>query len=191
MVRKRKKIIIIIVIIICCFTYLHNKITYTSYESEINGNLEAEIADWKIKVNNTLISNSENQSIDIDTIEWETDHTMEGTASPGTGGIITITIDPTTTQVPFDYALTIVDHTINPDKTLTVTEIENTLTPLVKENNIYHGTLTLDDIKNQKIDTIKIHVFWDDGGQDIEVNPNDDSQSIDMIEIDFKATQKK
>lgn len=191
MIKKRKKTIIILLVIIACFIYLHANSTYTSYESEVEGRVETEVADWKIKVNNTLITGEENQEIDIDTINWETDHTMEGTASPGTKGTITITLDPTTTEVPFDYTLTIIDHTINPDKILTVIGVENTLTPLVKENNTYQGTMTLDDIKSGKTDTIKIHAFWDDGGEDIEVNPDEETQSVDMIEIDFKASQKK
>ena len=51
--------------------------------------------------------------------------------------------------------------------------------------------MTLDDINSGKTDTIKIHAFWDDGGEDIEVNPDEETQSVDMIEIDFKASQKK
>lgn len=191
MIKERKRLIVILLIVITCLIYLRQNTTYTSYESEVEGKVEASVADWKIKVNNTLITGEENQAIDINTVEWETEHTMEGTASPGTGGTITIKIDPTTTEVPFDYTLTVIDHTINPDKILTVTGVENTLSPLVKENNIYHGTMTLSDINGKKTDTIKIHVFWDDGGQDIVVNPDEDTKSIDMIEIDFKASQKK
>lgn len=191
MIKERKRLIVILLIVITCLIYLRQNTTYTSYESEVEGKVEASVADWKIKVNNTLITGEENQAIDINTVEWETEHTMEGTASPGTGGTITIKIDPTTTEVPFDYTLTVIDHTINPDKILTVTGVENTLSPLVKENNIYHGTMTLSDINGKKTDTIKIHIFWDDGGQDIVVNPDEDTKSIDMIEIDFKASQKK
>ena len=191
MIKKKKRLVITLLIVISCFIYLRQNSTYTSYESEVEGRVEASVANWKIKVNNTLITGEETQAIDINTVEWKTDHTMEGTASPGTGGTITITIDPTTTGVPFDYTLSIIDHTVNPDKILTVTGVENTLSPLIKENNTYQGTMTLNDIKDKKTDTIKIHVFWDDGGQDIEVNPDEDTESIDMIEIDFRASQKK
>lgn len=191
MIKKRKKLVIALLIVITCFIYLCQNSTYTSYESKVEGKIEASVANWKIKVNNTLVTGEENQAIDINTVEWETDHTMEGTASPGTRGTITITIDPTTTGVPFDYSLTIIDHTINPDKILTVTGVENTLNPLLKENNTYQGTMTLNDIKDKKIDTIKLHVFWDDEGQDIEVNPDEEIENVDMIEIDFKASQKK
>lgn len=191
MIKKKKRLIIILVVVFTCFIYLQKNSTYTSYESEVEARVESKVADWKIKVNNTLITGENNQSIDIDTAGWETEHTMDGTASPGTSGIITITVDPTTTEVPFDYTLTIIDHTINPEKILTVTKIENTLTPLVKKENTYQGTMTLNDIKRKKIDTIKIHAFWDDGGQDIEVNSDEETQSINMIEIDFRASQKK
>lgn len=188
---KKKKTIIILLIVIICFAYLHQNSTYTSYESAIEGETRADIANWRIKVNDTLITDSANQAINIDTVEWETNHTKEGTASPGTGGTIIITLDPTTTQVPFDYILSIEDHRDNPDKILTVTGVENTLTPLEKQNNTYRGTMTLEDIESNKTDTIKIHVYWDDEGKDIQVNPEEEIESIDMIGIDFKASQKK
>ena len=102
MIKKKKRLVITLLIVISCFIYLRQNSTYTSYESEVEGRVEASVANWKIKVNNTLITGEENQAIDINTVEWKTDHTMEGTASPGTGGTITITIDPTTTRVPFE-----------------------------------------------------------------------------------------
>lgn len=189
--KQKKKYLILLCIILFCFFYLHQKSTYTSYESEVEGRVTTNIAKWKIKVNDTLVTGETNQNINIDTIEWETNHTMEGTASPGTSGIITITIDPTTTEVPFDYTLTIIDHTINPDKILTVKKVENTLSTLKKVENSYQGTMTLANIKDKKTDTIKIYAYWDDEGKDVEVNPEEETQTVDMIEIEFKASQKK
>lgn len=188
---RKKKGIILLLIVIVCFIYLHQNSTYTSYESQIEGRVEANVANWRIKVNDTLITGDENQAITINKIDWETNHTMEGTASPGTGGTISFTIDPTTTEVPFDYTLTIIDHTINPEKILTVTKVENTLTPLTKEGYTYQGTMSIKDIKQKKVDTITIHAFWDDEGEDIIADPNEETQSIDMVEITFKASQKK
>ena len=137
--KKKNRIILLITIVAVCFLYLQANSTYTSYESEVIGNVESNIADWKIKVNDSLITTNNTEGINIDTIEWETNHTREGKASPGTSGIITITIDPTTTNVAFDYELTIIDQTVDQKKILTVTSIENTLKPLEKNETM--GTL--------------------------------------------------
>lgn len=191
MVKKKRNLIILLVIVLICFVYLHATSTYTSYESEVGTTADSEVADWKIKVNGTLVTGNQTQTINIDTINWETDHVREGTISPGTSGVITITIDPTTTQVAFDYELTIIDHTTDENKLLTVTSVENTLTPLVKENNIYRGTMTLDNLKAKDIDTIQIYALWDDNGQDVEVDPNQQQSQSNLIEIDFRTVQRK
>ncbi len=189
--RKYKNVIIILVIILACFAYLKTKTTYTAYESETEANVNSEIADWKIKVNNTLVTSDIQQEIAIDTIDWDENHTKEGTISPGTSGVITITIDPTTTQVAFDYSLEIIDQTVNPDKTLTITKVESSLNNLVQEGNIYRGTMSLKDIKDNKKDEIKLYAIWDDHGQDIEVDPTEITEPSDLLEVNFKASQKQ
>ncbi len=189
--KKRKNLIILIVIVLVCFVYLRATSTYTSYESEVQTTTDSEVADWKIRVNDTLVTESTTQTINIDTIDWDTDHVREGTISPGTSGVITITVDPTTTQVAFDYELTIIDHTIDENKLLTVTSVENTLSPLTQEGNAYRGTMTLDNLKAGDIDTIQIYAFWDDNGQDIEVDPDQQQSQSNLIEIEFRAVQRK
>lgn len=189
--KKKNRIILLITIVAVCFLYLQANSTYTSYESEVIGNVESNIADWKIKVNDSLITTNNTEGINIDTIEWETNHTREGKASPGTSGIITITIDPTTTKVAFDYELTIIDQTVDQNKILTVTSIENTLKPLEKNENIYRGTMSLAEIKAGKIETLTINVKWEDNGLDTVVVPGEEPTGNDFIEIDFRAIQKQ
>ena len=189
--KKKNRIILLITIVAVCFLYLQANSTYTSYESEVIGNVESNIADWKIKVNDSLITTNNTEGINIDTIEWETNHTREGKASPGTSGIITITIDPTTTNVAFDYELTIIDQTVDQKKILTVTSIENTLKPLEKNENIYRGTMSLAEIKAGKIETLTINVKWEDNGLDTVVVPGEEPTGNDFIEIDFRAIQNQ
>lgn len=188
---NKKKIIGLIAILLVCFLYLKSNSTYTSYESEVSSDVKSEIADWNIKINDTLINGTNENGIDIDTIEWETEHTREGAASPGTSGVITITIDPTTTNVSFDYVLEIIDKTVDESKTLTVTKVESSLQTLSKEENKYKGTMLLKDISQNKKDIIKISAKWEDNGQDTVVEPGDEPTKEDFIEINFKATQKK
>lgn len=188
---KKHKMIVLIIIILICFLYLNGNSTYTSYESEVAGNVDSDIADWKIKVNDTLITTESEQVINIDSINWETNHTREGKASPGATGTIEITIDPTTTKVAFDYELTVIDQTIDPTKILVVNEIDNEVGKLDKIDNTYHGSMSLQDIKEGKKEKLTMYVKWEDHGLDTVVNPEEETQTSDFIEINFRVVQKK
>ena len=187
---KYKKIIIILIVIIC-FLYLKMNSTYTSYESEVNGSVDSAIANWNIKVNDTLITDAVMEDIPINTVEWDTTHIREGKAAPGSSGVITLTVDPTTTDVSFDYELTIIDNSVDVNKLLTVTSVTATSGDLVKDNNSYHGSMKLEDIQKNQVITILISVLWDDYGQDTVVVPSEDVDGDDFIDIDFRAIQKK
>lgn len=188
---KKHKMIVLVIIILICLLYLKGSSTYTSYESEVSGNVDSKIADWKIKVNDTLITTESEQVINIDSINWETNHTREGKASPGATGTIEITIDPTTTKVAFDYELTVIDQTIDPTKILVVNEIDNEVGKLDKIDNTYHGSMSLQDIKEGKKEKLTMYVKWEDHGLDTVVNPEEETQTSDFIEMIFRVVQKK
>ena len=44
---KKHKMIALVIVILICLLYLKGNSTYTSYESEVTGNVESDIADWK------------------------------------------------------------------------------------------------------------------------------------------------
>lgn len=188
---KKHKMIALVIVILICLLYLNGNSTYTSYESEVTGNVDSDIADWKIKVNDTLITTESEQVINIDSINWETNHTRDGKASPGATGTIEITIDPTTTKVAFDYELTVIDQTIDPTKILIVNEIDNEVGKLDKIDNTYHGSMSLQDIKDGKKEKLTMHVKWEDHGLDTVVDPEEETQTSDFIEMSFKVVQKK
>ena len=47
------------------------------------------------------------------------------------------------------------------------------------------------DIKAGNKDYIKIYATWDDNGQDVVADPNEQTTTEDMLEINFKAIQQK
>lgn len=188
---KKPKTIALIIVILICLLYLKGNSTYTSYESEVTGNVESDIADWKIKVNDTLITTETEQVINIDSISWESNHTRDGKASPGASGTIEITIDPTSTGVAFDYELTVIDQTVDPTKILVVNEIDSDVGKLDKIDNTYHGSMSLNDIKSGKKRKLTMYVKWEEHGQDTVVIPEEETQTTDFIEMSFKVVQKK
>lgn len=190
MSNNRKKHILIILLIVLCLIYLKVNSTYSSYESTIDGTVESKVANWNILVNNTPLNATNETGIDIDSITWNQDHIREGKVAPGATGTIEITIDPTTTDVAFDYELTVIDKTTDENKLLVVTAIENTLGPLTQEGNVYKGTMSLQDIKDGKKEVITLYVKWEDYGQDTVVVPGEVTESDDFIEVELKATQR-
>ncbi len=188
---KKPKTIALIIVILICLLYLKGNSTYTSYESEVTGNVESDIADWKIKVNDTLITTETEQVINIDSISWKSNHTRDGKASPGASGTIEITIDPTSTGVAFDYELTVIDQTVDPTKILVVNEIDSDVGKLDKIDNTYHGSMSLNDIKSGKKEKLTMYVKWEEHGQDTVVIPEEETQTTDFIEMSFKVVQKK
>ena len=188
---KKPKTIALIIVILICLLYLKGNSTYTSYESEVTGNVESDIADWKIKVNDTLITTETEQVINIDSISWESNHTRDGKASPGASGTIEITIDPTSRGVAFDYELTVIDQTVDPTKILVVNEIDSDVGKLDKIDNTYHGSMSLNDIKSGKKEKLTMYVKWEEHGQDTVVIPEEETQTTDFIEMSFKVVQKK
>ena len=188
---KKPKTIALIIVILICLLYLKGNSTYTSYESEVTGNVESDIADWKIKVNDTLITTETEQVINIDSISWKSNHTRDGKASPGASGTIEITIDPTSTGVAFDYELTVIDQTVYPTKILVVNAIDSDVGKLDKIDNTYHGSMSLNDIKSGKKEKLTMYVKWEEHGQDTVVIPEEETQTTDFIEMSFKVVQKK
>ena len=187
---KKPKTIALIIVILICLLYLKGNSTYTSYESEVTGNVESDIADWKIKVNDTLITTETEQVINIDSISWKSNHTRDGKASPGASGTIEITIDPTSTGVAFDYELTVIDQTVDPTKILVVNEIDSDVGKLDKIDNTYHGSMSLNDIKSGKKEKLTMYVKWEEHGQDTVVIPEEETQTTDFIEMSFIVVQK-
>lgn len=191
MTKQRKKHILIVLLIVLCLIYLKVNSTYSSYESTVDGTVQGEVANWNILVNGTPLNATNETGIDIDSISWDQEHIREGKVAPGATGTIEITIDPTTTEVAFDYELTVIDKTIDENKLLVVTSMENTLGELTKEGAIYKGTMSLQDIKDGKKEIITLHVKWEDYGQDTVVEPGEVIENDDFIEIELKATQRK
>ena len=55
--KKYSKTIAISVVIIVCIIYLISNVTYTSYVSEADGQVDSKVAGWNIKINDQLVLN--------------------------------------------------------------------------------------------------------------------------------------
>lgn len=186
--KKTLKIILIICVICFCLFYLRLKVTYTSYESKITGNIDSKIANWNITINNETITEKISKTINLGDISWENKHANPSKVAPSSIGKLNLIIDPTTTSVAIKYEIKITDKNINKDKLLTVNNITDNTSSIIKtSSDTYTGLITLSEIKNNQKKTATINLEWknDDTINDLENN------STDFVTIEFTAFQYK
>ena len=61
--KKYSKTIAISVVIIVCIIYLISNVTYTSYVSEADGQVDSKVAGWNILINNVLVSTGTEKNV--------------------------------------------------------------------------------------------------------------------------------
>ena len=189
---KYLKLFLYVFIVVLCLGYLGYKSTYASYETNVSGNINPQIADWKILVNGVDAALSDD-SLDLDSSSFKWDCPSGGVrekkVGPGCSGVMNLSIDASSTEVAVLYEFDIVDKNIVPEKILKITNIQFSNSNFYKTDiSKYSGYLSLDDIKNNPTLNISIEVIWEDTGDivyDEEFFTNDEN----YITIDFVAKQ--
>lgn len=162
--KKNIKIILILICITVIFYTIYKIITtYALFQSEAEGILQGDIADWKIIVNEDNISNGINQKFTINEVELGTEETIKnGKIAPGINGDFYITIIPQDTQVSIRYDLTI-DTTTIEESNIEVTGIEEIMesNSLVRTDKYtYSGIIPLEKINQGITNKIKVSIQW-------------------------------
>lgn len=189
---KYLKIFLYVFIVVLCFGYLRYKSTYASYETNVKGNINPQIADWKILVNGVEATTSDDVlELDSGSFIWNcpSSGVRDQKVGPGCLGVMDLDIDASSTEVAVLYEFDIKDKSVDPDKILKITDIQFSNNNFYKTDvSKYSGYLSLDDIKNNPQLNIRIEVIWEDVGDivyDEEFFTNDDN----YITIDFFAKQ--
>lgn len=139
--------------------------TYSRYSSNSTGNASAKVATWKVKVNNTNITDTQNFT--ISDIKWsESDNIEDGYIAPGRTGTFEIKIDPSDSKVAIDFEVSI-DATnnlsaANEDIKIKSVQIDNdTVQEESSRHGVYKGSFTLDEVKQNKVKTVKVTIEWE------------------------------
>ena len=172
---KNKKVIIITIILLIISAILVYAIlsTYATFRSEFSGSMKVNNATWKILINNTDISLNATKEFTIDNINIDQSQGVEeGKLAPGLKGNFNILIDPSDTDVSIIYELKFDTKNIN-STNIRIDEVKETNTGnnLVQTDvNTYTGIISLDDIKNNVTNNIRVTLLWhDDGNEDINI----------------------
>lgn len=184
--------LLITILALSFFLFFFSARTYSSLSSTTSGNTTAELAKWNILINNTNISSTYTETVSVNNIDWESDYAINYNAAPGSTGVIHLTIDPTDTQVAIRFDLTVIDHTVDETKLLTIESMTLDGKELVQTApNTYTGVFTLDDIEAHQTSEITIEATWIND----EANNENDSKIAqgelepDYLGLDFQAIQ--
>lgn len=150
--------------------------TYGLFESNINMDVDSKLATWNILINDTNIGKSETFTID-NFISEEDSTVASGKIAPGTSGYFNINIDPSTTQVSIRYDLTFDFSKLDNLFTITKVEEKNGYNLIKTGPNTYSNVITLNEIKENKTNNIRVHIKWDNNEEN-----NDKDTEIGMTE---------
>lgn len=155
-----KRILIIVFVFVFFVTIYEISRSFSLFESAKTIVVNNDIGKWQILVNNSLINESVNFSIDNVNVSSD-ENVRENHFAPGTNGYFDINIDPNDTDVSIYYEIVCRDDMItNPQ--ISLTEIDNVngdeLTLIAPYT--YAGVIPLSDIEDNIVTTIRFYIEW-------------------------------
>lgn len=189
---KKIKLLIAIIALFACVTQVRQ--TYAKYTESKNGDIDFNVANWKIKINNHDINDNAEMSSLINPIYESNSNVTNGVIAPGSQGYFTISIDATNTQVSLQYEISISpsNDTDVADLKIYAYKIGNGETIQVTNQT---GTLTnrINNSDQNKTVNITIYFKWVEGAGETMNNASDTSASINngtgKISVNTRFTQ--
>ena len=158
---NKKRITILIVLSALLVIVFISTYSYALFENNISGEVETDIAKWKIKVNNSLITDGTSETFVIDTINYtQTDSNVRsGKFAPGIEGYYDLEIDPSNTEVSVKYNIIVDNFETNNLEVSRVELLTQNAGTLTVDGNTYTGIIPLN---NKKIHKIRMYITWTD-----------------------------
>ena len=167
---KKIKFLLMLVSISLTLGLMSN--TYSRYIVDTSGDVEVMFTKWQILVNNNDITNGNSSSITLEPVMEANENIQENTIAPSSKGYFDIEVDPSNTELSFDYSigLEILNEDI-PDLMITKYALLNDtyqegdeLETKVPTDNVIKGSYNLGDNPNGfKPFTVRIFFEWIDG----------------------------
>lgn len=192
--KKNDKIFIIIFIGIVSFSLLYLfQASYAKYRRQVNGNVQARIASWNIKVNTESIINKTELTNNIVPVIDTNQYVKENVIAPGTGGYFDITINATNVDVDFTFEIE-----TNVDDTTPLADLVFTKYTLngTQYNYSTPGKITGNIAKNTANTSLRIYFKWNDDATNTMDNADDTAYATDEthenteIAVSIKFTQR-
>lgn len=161
--------------------------TYALFESNLDGTVNNLIGKWNIKLNDILVSSSEEKIITIDKFIYDNnDMVRDGYIAPGSSGYFDLILDTTGTEVAIKYNIAVdLDKIENENITLDVKAM-NGVAVASADSGVYSGVLSLDDINNNAQIILRLMINWNN---DIDYDSTDTELGIKLdskLEVPIK-----
>ncbi len=168
-----KKALISASLVLLILTIAQITKSFGVFETVFTDDSDVNIAKWHIYVNDYDL-NSSNNTFYVDNITYTNNEGVStGRFAPGVTGTFLLEIDPTDTEVSFQYELTI-DLSGLDYSQIRIDSIEGiNNTNLTVFNNVYSRVFTLNEIYDGKKDTIKVTFSWE--------NDDDNNESDSLL----------
>ncbi len=191
--QRRKKILLFsaLFFLVVCFYFMQE--TYAKYVTTSEGKINAKIARWNIKVNETDIKNNASLAQDIIPTFEKSENIAENVIAPTIKGYFDLNIDASAVDVSFTYNILIEENDLISDFIITGYQIgDNPIVNLTDTTEITNDIL-LDD--TNRLQTIRIYFEWYDEDDNKMDNNADTVVTIDndnlTLNVKLSFTQKK
>lgn len=167
--------------------------TFAKYKKEVNGRIEADVADWNIKINNEDIRGKTTLTNSIVPTFPGDSYTKAGVIAPGTSGYFDLNIDATNADVNFAYTITATSDTTSDVRDIVIESYKignGAVTPYTAAG--IQGSITHNTASNP----ITVYITWNDGyGQTMD-NVNDttagaNDNSVGGVNVEIHLIQSR
>ncbi len=174
MLKLNKKVFVLIAILLVAIT----STTYSRFMNSGSVNMLANVAPWSVKINGQDVSST--SSFTLDKIVWdETEKIANGYVAPGGHGYYEIKIDTTGTKVAVDYTIGFDSSVLEQNTRMQVDKVTFDDVAVDSTDGYYDGFISLEEVLNNKIISIKIYISWD------ETNDGTDDYSDVQSVLDY------
>lgn len=186
-----KKIKILLALVSLSLTLGLMSNTYSRYIVATNGDVEVKFTKWQILVNDSDVTNASTSSIELAPVMEENENIEANTIAPTSKGYFDINIDPTNTELSFNYnvSLEVINKDI-PDLMITKYSLLDStfqegdeIESIAIANNTINGSLNYNQNEVFKPFTIRIYFEWFDG-------ENESMSDEDDTQIGMKAAEE-
>ena len=191
--QRRKKILLLSALFFLgvCFYFMQE--TYAKYVTTSEGKINAKIARWNIKVNETDIKNNASLTQDIIPTFEKSENIAENVIAPTIKGYFDLNIDASAVDVSLTYQILIEENDLISDFIITGYQIDDgNLINLTNTNEITNDIL-LDEVN--RVQTIRIYFEWYDETDNKMDDDADTAVTIDndnlTLNVKLSFTQKK
>lgn len=191
--QRRKKILLLsaLFFLVVCFYFMQE--TYAKYVTTSEGKINAKIARWNIKVNETDIKNNASLTQDIIPTFEKSENIAENVIAPTIKGYFDLNIDASAVDVSLTYQILIEENDLISDFIITGYQIDDgNLINLTNTNEITNDIL-LDEVNH--VQTIRIYFEWYDETDNKMDDDADTAVTIDndnlTLNVKLSFTQKK